>query len=65
MYKKWELCPLPHPMRSMRNVELNRELEAGLHWGPVDKGPEPGCQSAYVPRCSGLSDWCGNVPEVL
>lgn len=64
-YKKWGLCPLSHPMRSMRIAELNRELEAGLRLGPVDRGPEPGCQSAYSPRCSGLSDWCGNVPEML
>lgn len=52
-------------MRSMRKAELNRELEVGLHLGLMDKGPEPGCQSAYSPRCSGLSDWCGNVPEML
>lgn len=63
--KRGGLCPLSHPMRSMRIAELNRELEAGLHLGPVDESPEPGCQSAYLPRCSGLSDWCGNVPEML
>lgn len=65
MYKKWGLCPLSHPMRSMRVAELSRELEAGLHLGPVDEGPEPGCQSAYLPRSPGLSDCCGNVPEML
>lgn len=52
-------------MRSMRIAELSRELEAGFHLGPVDEGPEPGCQSAYLPRSPGLSDCCGNVPEML
>lgn len=63
MYKK-EALPHPHPMRSMRNAELNSELEAGSRraWW---KGHKAWLPSAHLPRCSGFSDWRGNVPETL
>lgn len=38
-------------MRSMRIAELNRELEAGLHLGPVDKAQS---QAASLPTCPGV-----------